>query len=39
MIKVKLNNACTKKKKSHNSTFVMGNIKLPNMTQWYRIIA
>lgn len=37
MIKVKLNNVCIKK--SYNSTFVMGNIKLHNVTQWYRIIA
>lgn len=39
MIKAKLNNVCIKKKKSHNSSFVMGNIKLHNVTQWYRIIA
>ena len=37
MIKVKLNNVCIEK--SYNSTFVMGNIKLHNVTQWYRIIA
>ena len=42
MIKVKCNNIRIKKKTNkptHKSTFVMGNIKLHNVTQWYRIIA
>lgn len=37
MIKEKLNNVCIKK--IRNSTFVTGNIKLHNVTQWCMIIA